>query len=163
MNPLKTNSTIVAINLKNSEFWEVQRVLMKKRFTNDFIVGNALKTMNSNCENLLPTYWKKSLEVALADAEENHNASMKYFAQKGGKAVKEDALQKYIITCVQLNSKITDSQLLDKLMNQMDHDFINDMEDGVISFNNGNGKIKNASIAGLKDRLSRAKKKVSSR
>lgn len=163
MNASKVNRAIAAINLRNTDFWNTQQVLMEKRLKDEFIVENALNAMNSSRENLLPIYWKMPIEVALADAESGLNASKKYFAQKGGKAIKEDRLQKYIIACVQLNPRISSSQLLYKLTNQVDHDLVNDIEDEKISFNNGKDSIKNASVAGLKDRLSRAKKKLSSR
>jgi hypothetical protein len=136
---------------------------MKDRLSNDAIAEVAVQIINSESKNNLPTYFRKSYEIALEEAENSQNVLKKHFATKGGKAAKEDALQKYIIKCVRLNSKITESQLLNMLMNQKGHGLIDDIDDDVISFSNPNGTIKDAPVTGLKDRLSRAKKKISSR
>jgi hypothetical protein len=106
---------------------------------------------------------RRSVDQALDDGAIKKNAVLKHQGQKGGKARKTDALQEVIIDLVRGNPQITERELRDKLTRESYPDLIEDVEEDSIYFKTQDGRSKAASIAGLKDRLSRAKKLLNSR
>lgn len=155
--------TLKEINQQNSAFWKTQQTLMEKRLSNDIVLDMAVQTINSNREVNLHIKLQMPFEVALDIADHNFEKIKKSISKKGGEGNKADALQKHILELVQLNPKITSSQLLDQLASQKGSGLIEDIDEDTILFLNQNDRLKNASVYGLKDRLSRAKKKLNSR
>ncbi len=89
--------------------------------------------------------------------------SQQNLSSLGGKAAKPDALQRLIIDLVRARPKITERELQREL--EAAHDrrqVVDDIADGKIFFPK-TGALKEAPISGLKDRLSRAKRKLNSR
>ena len=169
--------TLKQINQQNLAFWETNTTLMNKRLENDVIREMGLQTISSTREVNLPIKLRMPLEVALEIADNNFEkikATVKEdikvevkkdFALIGGRAIKEDPLQKYILALVQTRPDITSPQLLKVLVNEVGCGLIEEVDqddEGLIYFKNGKGKRNDAEISGLKDRLSRAKKKINS-
>jgi hypothetical protein len=73
-----------------------------------------------------------------------------------------DALQELIIAILKAKPGLTESQLLRELENNQWHGVIEEIDGAVIIFND-KGRLKEAPISGLKDRISRARKKANSR
>jgi len=83
---------------------------------------------------------------------------------KAARRERTDALQKLILRFVKENPSITKAQLLNALEREKGQGIIVDIVDEEISFQiNENEPLDKAPIAGLKDRLYRAKKHLSSR
>lgn len=79
--------------------------------------------------------------------------------RKGGRASKTDPLQKLIVRVVRQRPFITAKELESYLEAHQDADPIIEICGGIIRFWNHDGSEKSAPLSGLKDRLSRAKKK----
>lgn len=82
--------------------------------------------------------------------------------RQNAKKPRPDALQKLIVEILTARPDLTVLQLLDELEKVKGHGIIEDIDDGEISFSH-KGKLKQAPISGLKDRISRAREKVKSR
>ena len=166
--------TLKQINQQNLAFWETNTALMYKRLENDVIREIGLQTISSTREVNLPIKLRMTLEVAMEIADNNFEKVKakvkedikvevkKDFALIGGRAMKEDPLQKYILKLLETRPDITSAQLLKELKNKVGGDLIYSIEHNSISFWSHPDKFKDAKISGLKDRLSRAKKKINS-
>ena len=123
----------------------------------------AFEAIATETRKGLPIYYQKSICEALADADRARKRFMSQHARKGGLAGKTDALQELIEQIVRRNSAITVRALEARLIELQGIEPIQDFSNGTISFTNRDGRTKDAALSGLKDRLSRAKKKVGSR
>ena len=94
---------------------------------------------------------------------------IRMLARKGGKAPKGDALQELILAIVRKDPRISEKQLLDMLAGEAGADVVTSIDEPsnllagdtpCIHFDNDDGRPKIASVQGLKDRLSRAKRKI---
>jgi hypothetical protein len=111
-----------------------------------------------------------SFDQFLSAAEEGNKTLLKHFARKGGKAPKRDALQELIDEIVGQNPAITEPQLLEKLTGRAGAGVITlidkpcdrmlECDPLFIHYIDNNGRPKIASLKGLKDRLSRTKKRI---
>jgi hypothetical protein len=163
--------TLQEINERNRQFWSEQSILMQPRMADEDVLSTAMNDIQ--CEGLrqVPVYNQKSFEEALEIAA---NAKVRFqrhaaksfqtaFSKKGGAAPKLDALQTLILEIALKNPRITKTELLADLENRKLRSVVVDIdyELGSIDFNNKNDRqLKSAPISGLKDRLSRAKKKI---
>lgn len=158
-----TPLTAKEINEINREFWARQNVLMEQRMADDAVRQVALARVQSEYSRGVPINKQVSLVAALEEAETIRGIFLSQLARKGGRAQKPDALQELIIEYAKTIPDITERKLQDMLTRDRHPDVISDIGDGEIGFNDRDGHAKSASISGLKDRLSRAKKKVCSR
>ena len=162
-NSLKSPPTARDINKINRVFWDRQNTLMEQRMADDAVRQVAFAQVESECLRGVPINRQVSLVAALEEAETNRGTFLSQFAKKGGKAEKPDVLQELIIEYARTVPTITERELREKLTRERHPDVISDIEDGEIDFNDRDGRSKSALVSGLKDRLSRAKKKVRSR
>ncbi len=163
--------TLEQINERHREFWPEQSTLMDQRMSDETIFKLAAIDMGSETMRQVPLKSQKTIEQALADAEMAKNTFQSAFSRKGGRSSKSDALQSVIQEIVQENPKITQGQLLRELTRKQEAGVVVsiDEEPDVLA---GVGKMihfvdegetpKKASVSGLKDRLSRAKRKIAS-
>lgn len=158
MNNNEITEEFRAFTIQNDQFWKTQHDLMEKRLSNEHFLAEAIQTVNSTKESVLPTYHKTTFEAALENAEKSYDKHTKAFASHGGKAKKEDSLQSFILDVVRQNPTVTEPELRRQISAVRGHGLINDIEDGLISFNSHDGKVHDVPCTGLKDRLSRAKK-----
>ena len=155
--------TLKEINQSNAEFWAAQGALLKERMADEAIRETAFEAMATETRKGLPLFYQKSIYEALADADCSRKRFMSQHARKGGLARKTDVLQELIEQIVRRNLAITVRALESQLREHQEIEPIQDFSNGTISFTNHDGRTKYAELSGLKDRLSRAKKKVGSR
>lgn len=175
------------LNQINSEFWAAQQPKIDQWMANKSIRDMALDTLRSEAVRGIPLNLQMTLEGALQDA---WNAQQRFattaskvqsasdvaaetetadplkqakeeLARQGGKAKPVDALQRLIERLVGDDPTLTMAGLLDKLRSYPAFPEICDVTETQIEFEDRH-RIKYASISGLKDRLSRAKKKLRS-
>ena len=160
------------LNEQNRRFWQIQSDLLEKRMSDELLFDIATMDMRSETHRQIPIYSQKTLEQALADAEKVKNAFQSDFSRKGGSAHRCDALQSLIETIVVENPKITQGQLLRELRRDRAVGIVTSIDEESdtladeakeINFVNEDGTPKTASVSGLKDRLSRAKRQIASR
>jgi hypothetical protein len=133
------------------------------------LFDTATRRMDSEADRSVSIRARKSLEQTLADVENDRRIFHNEFSRKGGRARKSDALQRVIEEIVRENPIITQNELLHTLgRKEGDGVVISiDSESAVldgdrrnIRFHDHEGRLKTASVGGLKDRLSRAKRKI---
>lgn len=158
------------LNEQNRRFWSIQSELLDKRMSDELLYTIATMDVCSETLRQVPIYSQKSLEQALADAEKIKSACQTAFSRKGGSTPRCDALQGLIEEIVREKMKITQGQLLRELKGARGAGTVipDEKVDRVpdsgnwIHFVDEKGKPKQASTSGLKDRLSRAKRKIAS-
>ena len=155
--------TAADINESNRAFWARQNALMEQRMADDAVRQVAFAQVESECLRGVPINKQVSLVAALKEAETNRGTFLSQFAKKGGRAEKPDALQELIIEYARTVPTITERELREKLTPERHPEVISDIEDGEIWFTDRDHHLNSARVLGLKDRLSRAKKKVHSR
>jgi hypothetical protein len=160
---IASRQTLNEINQSNRRFWLHQRALLQDRMANEAVRVSAFEVMEAQQLQGMPLRHRATLERALEDVERIRHRSLLQQARKGGRATKTDALQSLIERIVARRPSISAEQLLDALGDHERIPPIQDIVDGVIEFTDHKGAGKNAPISGLKDRLSRAKKKIRSR
>jgi hypothetical protein len=160
---LASLQTLREINEANSRFWRKQRSLFDERMANDAIRETASEAWQAQQHRAVPLACQFSLEKALEDAERAGQRFLAQLARRGGTASKTDSLQLLIQKTVSRCPDISADRLLDALRANQGIDPAEDIDEHTIHFTNHDGRSKKASVSGLKDRLSRAKKKLESR
>ena len=155
-------TTFKEINQQNSAYWEKRNRHLEKIMLNEAVLKITLKNSMSPGEVNLPLRDQSPFEVHLESAYQIYLECSSYFSKLGGRAMKEDPLQKYILKLLETRPDITSAQLLKELKNKVGGDLIYSIEHNSISFWSHPDKFKDAKISGLKDRLGRAKKKINS-
>jgi hypothetical protein len=159
-----SKQTLKELNEANSRFWREQRSSFDKRMANDAIRETAFEALQAQMLRAVPLPYQVPLEQLLQDADRAGRRFSIQQARNGGTARKADALQLLIEKIVTRQPDISENQLLEKLeAYQATRTIIQAIEDGAILFTSNSGKHKEAPVSGLKDRLTRAKKKVRSR
>ena len=158
------------INTRNRAFWEAESAQAERRMADPDIFSRAIADMHAEATKRLPVYYQKSFEQALQDAAALLNDPVllkrthRRLSRFGGSSKKTDALQEVILEAVQKRPAITVKDLLKHLRSrQCLRQVVDDIDDEAISFTDRNGHSKEAPVSGLKDRLFRAKKALSSR
>jgi hypothetical protein len=163
--------TLQELNEHNHQFWSEQSIIMEQRMADPDIINIAMSEIQSEYSRLVPVYYQRSFEEALELAAgakarfQKHTAKsfQTVFSKKGGAASKLDSLQKLILEIAGQNPHITQRKLFGELQKRTPGSIVIDidMKLGSIEFNNkSDQQQKIARISGLKDRLSRAKKKL---
>jgi hypothetical protein len=171
--------TPASINEMNAKFWEVESKKAEQRMKDPLVRDIALARVESDFKRYIPVKYQISLELALVEAEQ----SKRHFSRRGGRADKTDALQDFIIAVLRKKPNITVTQLLEKLiLAAQPGGPIEEVTDEEIAFLEQTNKrarggaaregqggrapresaSRSAPISGLKDRLSRARKKLKS-
>jgi hypothetical protein len=159
--------TIREMNARAQVFWKEQNELMHRRLADPVLLELVKDELDSYKTWPVPVPYQKSFESMLENAERAKQRVLAHQGQKGGRAKKPDALQELIISLVRKRQGMTVSQLLKALEREPPGSTIIEIVDGQISFAQPNGtpegRMKEAAVSGLKDRLSRARKKLNSR
>jgi hypothetical protein len=160
------------INERNRRFWRVHLKLRDERMSDNILLVIAIREMRSEIDREVSARSQKTLEQALADAEETKHTVQSNFSRKGGTTAKCDALQSLIREIVLKYPKITTRQLFHELKGARwagtivsidEEDDVLADEARMIHFVNDKGRQKTSPLSGLKDRLFRARKKINSR
>ena len=165
--------TLAQINQRNRQFWAKESELMQRRIADKTLFNLAETERQSEVLRQVPVKSQKSTAQALADAETARKIIQSSFSRKGGTAAKSDALQELILEVVLEYPKITVVKLLRELTKRLGDGIVDRIEEKcetvagegrrIHFFQGHDGAQKTASVSGLKDRLSRAKKKIASR
>jgi hypothetical protein len=166
------NVSSAQINEQNRQFWIKQSALRDERMSDPTIFKIATRSMNWEAVSGVPVKFRKTFELALDHAASERGLFRSEHSRKAGRAPKGDALSDLIQRLVFLNPKITEKELLRQLEAQVGQDTILSIEAESqslandarrIYFEEEDGRPREASVPGLKDRLSRAKAKINSR
>ena len=164
--------TVQDINQANQQFWTEQQILMDSRTSDELLVELALADLNSEYDRGVPIRARKTFEKAFDDVEKVRRLLHVKFSQKGGKKRKRDVLQEMIDGFVSENPNISEKDLLSRLKEENGEGTIESIgseaaciagDYPLICYVDDKGNQKTAPVHGLKDRLSRAKKKINSR
>jgi hypothetical protein len=154
--------TIEEINENNEKFWKEKTRETDERMKDKAVLEAALARLHT--ERFLPVKYQTDFGPTLEQAEQDQLRFARSFARHGGAAKKTDALQKFIEAAVQAKRATTVPELLDMLRNAAQPGGpIEDIDEENVSFLGANGRLRDAPISGLKDRLSRAKKELKSK
>jgi len=140
---------------------------MIQRISDEAVLAIAISYVSSEVERQLPLGWRRSFEKALADAGNAQKLALSDFSRGGGRKRKSDTLQELIVRIVCEAPDISEKELYQKLRGAEGEGVVFSIDDdslvlkgdrGMIHFEDHDGEKKAASVDGLKDRLSRAKK-----
>ena len=158
----EVNAWALKQNAIHIEFWKRKMPDIERKLQDPILFDEAVRRNEKYCAMQVPARYQCSLEYNVEDAADFRKRILADQASKGGKAPKGDALQGRIESLVARNPYITAKALLNQLHTECPGDLIEEIVDGDIAFKENDGTSKKASITGLKDRLSRAKKKMKS-
>lgn len=152
------------MNKTAARFWSEHAEIFTRQCADPILFRHAVKRVKNEILRGVPTYSQLTLEQALDDAEEARREDRSQVARTGGRALKGDPLQALIEDWVRRNPELTLSQLLSRLQDHCPLFPIEEVAEEEITIKlAGSDRVKSVPISGLKDRLSRAKKKVRSR
>ena len=154
--------TAAELNERNRVFWEEQRRLLDQRLSDITIAKVAHQRIQREMTSL-PLALQVSFEGALADAEAAAEIIRADYARDIASAARPDPLQEFIVAALKENPGLTVQDLHAKLRAAANTGAFGNVTDGVIEFHNRRGRLKQATVSGLKDRLSRARQKLHSR
>jgi len=161
------------INAMHKEFWRKQAEKTERQFEDQYLVSEAFKDLEEE-QKRVPIKFQLPLEAHLNRAEKHRGRALfsddeqllqrvrQENGRRGGKCPKADRLQILIEEIVAKRPAIDCPELLKLLSHKQGAGVIVEVQEEEIFFANANGGEKSARIAGLKDRLYRARKKVDS-
>ena len=148
--------TIEAINERNKCFWQETNEYVEDTIVNRIsVVEEALGEIRIESTSR-PLYSRRPLEKVLKDVDAKRKLHQSEFSKLGGKAGKPDKLNVLISQIVERNLAISCLELLDALRLRQHTSSIQSIENDEILLSDR----KVVPVSGLKDRLSRAKKKI---
>jgi hypothetical protein len=151
------------LNEINRRFWSKQRTLLAEGMADDVLRTTAFELMNDELCRGVPTKSQLSIYQAFTNVTAIARQFRTEQARKGGKALKTDALHVLIEQIVSRRPNMTCPELIEQLQADTGIAPIEDVDGDAIHFTDHYGRSNQAPLTGLKDRLSRAKKKIRSR
>lgn len=151
------------------EFYRRQATLMKEWMSDEAVLQIAVMDVNSEEFRGVPLRQQQSFAQALEKAVKAKEIAITALARKGGSAPKGDALQELILKIARKNLDINQTQLLHMLRGAAGAGVVTSIDKPSdllagdtpsIHFVEDDGRPKTAPVRGLKDRLSRAKRKI---
>ena len=155
--------TPVEMNLRHREFWASETRAFERRWADPQLREMAFEDMDSEISRGVPVYSQKPLEFCVFEAERRRTRIRSSDGGRGGRPRRGDPLQEQISDIVRPCPKISEKELLDRLRSRQVCGVIEDVDDEDVYYVDARGVGKKAPISGLKDRLSRARKSLSSR
>lgn len=156
-------NVFVERNQRNRAFWVEQSRKADRLQANPWILQRVLRVIASEASRGVPSDSRIDFGEALEEADADRRSVLEDQGRHGGRARRRDPLQERIIEIVSRSPEITERELLSRLRNEERGPVIQDIDGDEIWFNGRDGISKSASLSGLKDRLSRAKKRCRSR
>lgn len=148
--------TFEKINALNAHFWACIEEKLNDTITNQPSVFQEVRDQMTADYYRHPLYSRRPMEKVLIDVETQRKLHQKEFSTLGGKAKKPDGLNELVQIIVRKRPHISCNQLWDEL-NRSDKTWpFLSIENNEIVL--ASGKI--VPRSGLKDRLSRAKRKI---
>jgi hypothetical protein len=159
--------TVHEVNEYNRRFWEEENAARDRRIADEDFRVTAFARLSDEQARRVLLKSQLTLEQALADAERDKKRILSHQGRKGGRAKKPDALRHAIEDLVRHDPRITLAKVREMLTKERYPGLIDDVDEDTIWFVQPDGsplgRLKGASISGLKDRLSRAKNALKSR
>lgn len=163
--------TVTEYSKRLDAFWQEECRLLERRIADPEIRASALSILANEQKRGVAIYYQTPLERALemvAGPTERTRSEARYLAlseqgRKGGRAKKQDKLQDFIDELVAKRPRLSERDLLNLLKADAPTELWVDIDEEGIHFAPCEGTLKTAPLSGLKDRLSRAKKKVLAR
>jgi hypothetical protein len=171
-NPAARQEAILrALNIRHRRFWRRQSAIALKRLSDPALFKLAFRDMRSEEQRGIPVKHRKSLELALEDAstislevaKDTFVLAHREFSRKGGLARAPSPLQNLIENIVRQAPKLDRNGLMLRLKQESGEGVIASVDRTFISYFAHDGSVRTSRVSGLKDRLSRAKEKISSR
>ena len=154
----------MALNERNRSFWDDELKAAEIRMADEAVLETAIATLSSQVNRLVPVYYQMSFYEALRESETAKRRFITQQSRRAGSAEKVDALQKFILDALRAKPGMTHVELLAVLGREQNIDGpIVEVDEASVSFLDSRGRLRSAPITGLKDRLSRARKKLNSR
>lgn len=156
---------LAATNHANKLFWEHESGLALQRARDPATLETAVSILASEERRGIATHDQLTVEAALESADSAKGrfrpALISEIASKAGRASKGDGLTKIILSMVKRDPDLALPALLDRLAAMQGPGLeIEEINDTTITLSTRNDGIKEVPISGLKDRLSRAKRKA---
>lgn len=155
--------TDAKINQTNREFWEKRQEIVERQLADDAVRMHAFAELEQDQQRGVPVPYQRTVEDALQRAEDLKAAVISQRLRRAASAPRPDRLQALIVEIVEKSPTITCPALLERLRQCAGDGVVEEIDDDEIWFVDGKGKGEHTPISGLKDRLTRAKKKVRSR
>jgi hypothetical protein len=155
--------TLSEIQRINKVLWREQAVLLEKGMADPVVRGIALEIMATEQRRGISVCEQLSIYTALTAAVCLKRKVLSDQGRKGGSAEKRDPLSKWLRELVRRDPQISEQECIEKLRSEKGLGLITDIDENFIYFATSEGKEKTAKLSGLKDRLSRARKELSSR
>lgn len=152
--------TVEDLNKLNRSFWVEQEREAERLQTVPLILGQVLEVLAGEVSRGVPPRSRTAWGEALRKADAFRNQVLAYQGRLGGQARQLDPLQERIVEIVRAAPNITCDGLLSCLRDEAPGLVVGDIEEEKIWFNGRDGSLKSAPLSGLKDRLSRAKKRI---
>lgn len=151
-----------------NRFWVFQNRELERRIQRHELVDCALRTLADEEKRQVPFGFVKSLNSALAIAEENSGSLLphhrKVIAREkgaaGGRARRPDPLNELIGSILRKRPTMTGSELLAKLKALAPGPVVEEVGPENITYTDRSGRLKELPVSGLKDRLSRVRKQL---
>jgi hypothetical protein len=153
--------TLEELNQLHEAFWADQSALLRERMADGAVLDTAIEEIAAEARKGIAPFGQSSIYEALANAQRVGRRFISQFARKGGRARKTDRLQTLIEQIVQDQPDISVRELEAKLRECQGIDPIQEIDGDIIFFTEAHDRTKRGKLSGLKDRLSRAKKKGS--
>jgi hypothetical protein len=173
------NPSLRELNEINEIFHRAQSRLLRERIVQPDLYKIADRRLHSEVIRGVGLRERQTWGAALEEAERDRTdlevelirGERRKFSAKGGRARKGDALSALIEKLVRQEPDLTEKDLLGKLEAQVGEGVIESIgEENAALIGDSiqikfwsDGRIKNVPVSGLKDRLSRTKKKIKSR
>lgn len=162
------NPRLVEINQKNSAFWANQNKRLSEQMADSDISNDANRLLNSEDARGVSIYSKLTFENAHEIAEQQIKKTLSRFGNKGRTARGPDRLTELIESIVSRKPDISIDEMKGRLQSSVGGGVITRISSGVpedaeIYYLDHKRREISASLSGLKDRLSRAKKSFRSR
>jgi hypothetical protein len=159
------------LNRRGTEFWQAESVNPLRRASDPSLLAQAMEDLEFESKRTVPVHNRQTLELALARAEERKGRIKNEVRREvraedgrlGGRPPRGDALQTFIEEIVAEKPNIKISSLLDRIRSEELGGVIEEVDSREIHFKHGDFGSRSAPIAGLKDRLARARKSQKSR
>jgi len=151
--------TLSNLNTRHRKFWDEQNRLCDERLADPPLRKMALARITDEYRRSVPARSQATLELALQQAEENRRVVLSDQGRLGRAKRPKDALTIFIEAQVRQTPLISERDLLQDFRRRAGApDTVIAVDDEDIIYCDSQGKEHKAPIAGLKDRLSRAKK-----
>jgi hypothetical protein len=147
--------TLAELNRLAANHYKAEHAIFEARIQQRFLLTDGLKEIADEGLRQVPVRHRMSLEGALLRAEQRRHSWVASQGKKGGEKRPSDTLNTAIGQIVSENPKIQCAALIEKLAFLPELEF----EGATIAYMNGTSE-KQAPIVGLKDRLTRVRKKL---